>query len=151
MKVGVTGSRNGWTIQQEVRFNNLILDYIVDEFHHGDCVGVDEQSVGLIREYFGEVIHTHPPLNSSKRAHVGGRLYVPKEYIERNHDIVDAVDMLFVIPATKHEVLRSGTWATLRYALKQLKDENAPLSRVAVIYPDGTVGWASPGKELDIM
>ena len=139
MKVGITGSRNGWSIAQEVTFRDVIQNYQIDEFHHGDCVGVDEQAVGVVREDCGEVIHTHPPLNGSKRAHVGGRLYLPKEYIERNHDIVDAVDMLFVIPATNQEVTRSGTWATFRYAMKELQNGDSLISRVTVIFPDGRV------------
>lgn len=137
MKIGVTGARNGWTKAQESQFRDSIQKLRIDEFHHGDCVGVDEQAVGVVREYFGEIIHTHPPLNSKHRAHVGGKLYLPKEYIERNHDIVDAVDALFVVPATDSEIQRSGTWATYRYGMKELGNGEASVSVVIVIFPDG--------------
>jgi hypothetical protein len=103
---------------QKVAFESYIRGQDIEEFHHGDCIGVDEQACAAIERVWGSPIHTHPPINSSKRAYVGGTLYLPKEYIERNHDIVDAVDVLVVIPAEMHEVRRSGTWATYRYAGK---------------------------------
>jgi hypothetical protein len=42
----------------------------------------------------------------------------PKLYMERNHDVVHACDFLLALPGTDHEVVRSGTWATVRYARK---------------------------------
>jgi len=55
-----------------------------------------------------------------------------KEYLTRNHELVDASSVLFACPKGTHEELRSGTWATVRYALKQHKE-------VVVIYPDGSI------------
>lgn len=54
-----------------------------------------------------------------------------KEYIQRNHDIVDDSDMLIAFPSTMNEILRSGTWATIRYAKKRGK-------MVLIIFPDGS-------------
>ena len=42
----------------------------------------------------------------------------PKDYLDRNHDIVDQTDLLIATPKENTEVLRSGTWATIRYAKK---------------------------------
>ena len=45
-------------------------------------------------------------------------MYAEKRYLERNRDIVDACDILIACPRTLKEELRSGTWATVRYARK---------------------------------
>ena len=144
MKVGVTGSQKGWTPAQKVQFQDLIDELRVEEFHHGDCIGVDEQAVAEVRREHGEVIHTHPPINSTKRAMCGGHLYAPKEYLDRNHDIVDSVDILIVVPATDEEIIRSGTWATYRYAMKGLQNGDVPVSKVVVIFPDGRMEHHHP-------
>jgi hypothetical protein len=39
--------------------------------------------------------------------------------------------MLIAFPTSKKEILRSGTWACIRYAKKQKKD-------IFIIYTDGT-------------
>jgi len=56
--------------------------------------------------------------------------YDPRPPLVRNRDIVDATDMLIAAPATRKEVLRSGTWATIRYAKKMKK-------WIYIIYPSG--------------
>jgi predicted Rossmann fold nucleotide-binding protein DprA/Smf involved in DNA uptake len=38
--------------------------------------------------------------------------------LERNHLIVAACDVLNAAPLQDEEILRSGTWATIRYARK---------------------------------
>lgn len=132
MKVGITGTRKGWNIAQEAAFRSLIADWDIEEFHHGDCVGVDEQSCAVIEQTYGSPIHTHPPLNSNHRANVGGRLYRPKEYIDRNHDIVQASDIMVVVPDSDEERVRSGTWATYRYSLRMSKP-------TVVLFPTGRI------------
>jgi len=52
-----------------------------------------------------------------------------KPYLERNHDIVDATDYLIFAPKTRHEQLRSGTWATYRYAKLMRKN-------ILMLHPD---------------
>lgn len=44
--------------------------------------------------------------------------YPVKPPLKRNYDIVDACDILLAAPRTLTEELRSGTWATIRYARK---------------------------------
>ena len=72
----------------------------------------------------GIPIVIHPPVDSRYRAHcaqMGGKFteLSPKPYLKRNHDIVDACDALIVLPKDpEKKELRSGTWATYRYALK---------------------------------
>lgn len=142
VKVGVTGSRQGMEYWQKRKFQRYLLHFKFIEFHHGDCIGVDEETHDVVRQRDPNIpIIIHPPLNSHYRAycgHLGGNLVDHKtiilpeaEYIQRNHNIVDACDILIAIPKEQHEVVRSGTWATVRYAIKQEKP-------VRLILPPGT-------------
>ena len=124
MNFGFTGTQDGLTdIQLETLCNVLQAlqnDRGLTEFHHGDCVGADETAHRLVRDInAGCAIHVHPPDNPKKRAYCeGGVLHEERPYLERNHDIVDACDVLIACPQTIEEQLRSGTWATVRYARK---------------------------------
>jgi hypothetical protein len=72
----------------------------------------------------------HPPIYESKQAYVGGHVVLPrKDYMSRNRDIVDASEVMIATPKTKEEELRSGTWATVRYAKRKRV-------LVRVIYPE---------------
>jgi hypothetical protein len=42
----------------------------------------------------------------------------PKPFLDRNKDIVNSCDILIACPENDIEVLRSGTWSTIRYAKK---------------------------------
>jgi hypothetical protein len=102
-------------------------------FHHGDCVGADTQA-HFIAVNLGYKIIVHPPINNRARSYceVGkGEIREKKPYIDRNHDIVDETQMLIGCSGSQHEVLRSGTWATIRYGRKIG-------NRVLILYPDGS-------------
>lgn len=136
MKVGVTGSRNGMTIAQHDAFKYLMLMREPHEFHHGDCIGVDAQAHKIVNSTLPKtLIIVHPPENGRFRAgkKVGAhRIERPLPYLDRNKSIVDASDLLIVIPNSTKESLRSGTWSTKRYAESIAKD-------FVVIYPDGVI------------
>jgi len=91
-------------------------------FHHGDCEGADAQA-HLIASKEGYVIVVHPPEDDFHRAFCkdGEEVKEVKPYIQRNHDIVKACDILIVAPHTNKEETRSGTWATYRFAKKMGK------------------------------
>lgn len=67
----------------------------------------------------------HPPNKKGLRSFCSpngeGINHEEKPFIKRNHDIVDACDVLIACPETNKEVQRSGTGATIRYARKQGK------------------------------
>jgi hypothetical protein len=123
MIVGFTGTIEGMSERQLTALRvHLMAVEPNSEFHHGDCLGADEEAHEIAHE-LGFLIVIHPPLNKSKRAFCTRAFQVlkPKQYLERNHDIVDACQVLFAAPKTDEEELRSGTWATVRYARKMNK------------------------------
>ena len=132
-KRGFTGSRNEPTDAQ--------LDWLwrqfdeCTEWHHGACVGADEAShqAAIDHGIDGTRLVVHPPINAARRMHYDHRaLWLPaKLYLDRNRDIVDATDELLALPDGP-ERLQSGTWSTIRYAVKVARP-------VAICYPGGRV------------
>ena len=125
MRIGFTGTQKGVTIYQKTNLiialsNNKIENFHRVEFHHGDCIGADEEACGIAIQC-GFFIIVHPPINERKRAFTEYDIMLPaKGYIARNHDIVNDTDILYACPDGPEKV-RSGTWATIRYALKKKK------------------------------
>lgn len=134
MIVGFTGTKRGMNSLQQQKVYDYFEESHPTEFHHGVCVGADEQAHRIANEVFGISIIGHPPINLKYVAplHVSGFLCIleNKEYLKRNHDIVDACDVLLATPGELAEQLRSGTWATIRYARKMKKP-------IVIIRPDG--------------
>ena len=122
MKIGITGTQKGGTLKQHEFCYEFLKSIITkepnSEVHHGDCIGVDFEIV-VMSEILGFKTICHPPENNKFRAyHPSNEIRKEKPYIKRNHDIVDEVDFLLVLPKGSKEELRSGTWATYRYAKK---------------------------------
>lgn len=130
--VGFTGTRDGMTDIQARKVGELIKGAV--EFHHGDCIGADEQAHEFaIRNKVSVILH--PPSDSSQRAFCRGAdvMLKVKEHIDRNHDIVDMSEILVAAPSgLEDDQPRSGTWATVRYALRKAHP-------VHVVWPDGEV------------
>lgn len=140
MIIGVTGSREGMTLKQKSIFSYILSHYIcaiVQEAHHGLCIGADEDAHYLLRlQGQGVKIHGWPAkvdkgLCSKKCRDVDIRnKRMPP--LDRNKKIVDFSDLLFVFPKEFEEIRRSGTWSTCRYARKKEK-------KITIIWPDGTI------------
>lgn len=125
MVIGFTGTIVGVTSERLSHLRSRLaraLDRGFDTVHHGDCVGADAQfhdiAAGL-----GFCVVIHPPANPKLRAHKIGDSMMPElGYIARNHNIVDAANVMIACPKNPaQEELRSGTWATVRYTRKQNK------------------------------
>jgi hypothetical protein len=132
MKVGMTGTRHGLTQEQEDAFLEINFDGIT-EFHHGDCIGADEECHRIIRNILPEVkIVVHPPSIIHGQAFMqGDESRRPEAYLIRNKNIVNETDMLIALPDGE-ERLRSGTWSTVRYARKLFRP-------ITIIYSSGAV------------
>jgi hypothetical protein len=131
--VGFSGTRAGMTSSQIYKVDSLLDDDIITQIaHHGDCIGADEDfhKLAILQ---GLYIIGHPPLKEKLRANCQfDELRDPKGYVERDHDIVDESDWLIFTPLKYIEILRSGTWATIRYAKKKNKQG-------FIVWPDGTL------------
>ena len=136
MKIGFTGARKGMTIAQQIFVEDLLVKYLPEEVHHGDCVGADAQFDEISKNLkIRRVIH--PPDKAIYRAFCRGEVILPeKPYLVRNHDIVNAVEVLLACPAGTQEFRQSGTWATVRYARAHV-----PLPKVVIVFPDGVTRW----------
>lgn len=118
--LGMTGtSSRSLTSRQLEEAARTLAELSPGFVHHGVCVKADEEFHYLVEELFPHIkIIGHPPVNQSKMAR-GLRFYElrqPAEYLVRNHNIVDEVEQLLGFPKGGKEELRSGTWATIRYA-----------------------------------
>ena len=139
MKVGCTATRKGLTVGQAAAARD-ILERLYEsntpqEFHHGNCVGGDEQLLSIAKAT-GYKIIAHPAegletyqldlsLSDEIREH--------RPPLERNRDIVDEVRFLIACPYEPKEpqpARGQGTWSTVRYARN--------LVLFAIIWPDGT-------------
>jgi len=137
MKIGFTGTRKGMTSAQLSGLKRLLSGYAgpLTEFHHGDCVGADEEAHGIVREIEAHKIKIiiHPPVELRWRAKCrGDEALPPKNYMRRNRDIVNVCDILVAVSDSDKELISSGTWSTVRYARKTGKPR-------IIIYPSGVV------------
>lgn len=138
MRIGFTGTQAGITPQQFDLLVEVLQElHEITEAHHGDCFGADWEFSNIVDAIFGfGKIHLHPPFHTKKRAFARCDVkYDPKDYLDRNKDIVDATDVLIACPKEKKEILRSGTWSTIRYSRKQGKP-------IVILYPDGKYQYA---------
>ena len=127
IKIGFTGNRYGLNSEQKVqiisildKYNNLIVS-------HGDCVGSDTDFHNLCLNYKNEyphkkiMIHIYPSNDPKFRAFNKSEFIMDeKPYLQRNLDIVKNSSILIACPNDKNkEQIRSGTWSTIRKAIKQ--------------------------------
>ena len=137
MKVGFAGTRDETTPAQHKALCGWLKANEVTEFHHGCCIGADDEAVQAVLSLatIGGKIVAHPPLNRSKMSEsaiqFSTEVLPAKDYLVRNRDIVDACEVLLACPKGEEEQ-RSGTWSTVRYARKQGKP-------VVVLWPDGRI------------
>lgn len=144
MRVGFTGTQRGITQRQGAGIIQVIQEIIrlhpadlgLGEAHHGDCVGADEEFHTIVR-WMPETklwkIAIHPPENASKRAWCqGDHVFPEKPYLVRNEDIVRSVSYVIGAPGESMEVLRSGTWSTIRKARKLKRN-------LFIVYPSGEI------------
>ena len=166
MDIGFTGTQRGTKGPQLFALNRwmaqMVMALPVGEervLRHGGCVGADEEvhRIGLDLSFDIEVFPGYPkggPTRTAKRGSYSNaaRVRKPLPFLERNRLIVDSSDKLAAAPRQMCEVLRSGSWATVRYALGYLevKPLGGPIT-VIVFWPDGRVSTIRPGDDIPDM
>jgi hypothetical protein len=121
MRLGFTGTRLGMTPDQRTKiigFYNMHL--AISEAHIGDCAGADEQFHRFVSSRVQRPkLVGHPPILTEYRAFCTyDEEWMPKNYLDRDRDIVDCSDLLIAAPKSHKPDTRSGTWYTINYALK---------------------------------
>lgn len=140
-RIGFTGTRAGMTAKQKLALHGLLEQADEDaygiEFHHGGAPGADKESHDTVRMMKSMItgatnIVVHPAIDGGRNWFGAKIVHDPKPPLIRNHDIVDETEILIATPRRTHEELRSGTWATIRYARKVGRE-------VYIIWPDGSI------------
>lgn len=143
INVSFTGSRRGISSRQQCSLD-MLIDSILHTynevtFHHGDCMGADAEFhktiYSVCYRYHSYMVAKHKyvyiqlyPSTSPTRAFcdkevviscvkdiIGVDVFAPKQPLVRNVDIVNASNFLIACP-NRGEVIRSGTWSTIRRA-----------------------------------
>ncbi len=139
--IGITGTQHGGTPAQLATLRQFLLPSATAELHHGDCIGVDAEAHAIMLAikqdpdlYGARQIIVHPPDRPSKRAFCEGYDFIWPEapYLMRDQDIVNSTSLLIAVPHADKGQLRSGTWATVRYATRRGK-------LVLIILRDGSI------------
>lgn len=129
MLVGFTGTRKGDSEEQLDQFCLVLPCFSSrrNEFHHGGAPGAD-RSMAKTARAIGFDVHWHPCPGVSlddvlvddpdAKDDVWHEVFPP---LVRNKIIVNDTDILIAAPFTDTEELRSGTWATIRFARKVRK------------------------------
>jgi hypothetical protein len=134
MKIGMSGSRDGISELAIIALKNL--DFFnkdtIKQVHHGDCIGADTIFHNIASELDIPII-IHPPSDNKLRSFCKSNNVRPeKSYLKRNQDIVTETDILIAFPSSNEEIIRSGTWSTIRYARKKDKI-------IYIIFPNGKI------------
>lgn len=151
-KIGFSGPRKGMSTEQQKklieRFLKLMQEHDEIEFHHGDCLGADDEAdyhfdeaSYWIESRKNDEIVVHPPSDYTYRAFVHRRehrcllrVLIEEGYHKRNGAIIGSVDEMIAAAPTFEEIARgSGTWSVIRRTRKTRK-------WLTIIYPDGSIG-----------
>jgi hypothetical protein len=138
--MGFTGSSEVITDDQRQKLLWVLWRMQPKTVVHGDCVVADETFHRLARAILpGVFVHSRPCTLASKRAWcIADLLEEPKAPLDRNRDIAEECSYLVATPQQPEMIVRSGTWATVRYALEAGKP-------VLVIRPDGQFDFKGEG------
>lgn len=133
-RIGFTGTARGMTdpqretvarvirrLREEARLDARergFSDVLVD-FNHGACVGADEQAAEIARAEGYRTVEwpgaDTPDARTKVRSHVS---QAPLPNLLRNEVIAYIDDVLIAAARSSRPILRSGTWTTIRRAVK---------------------------------
>jgi len=144
MIIGFTGTREGMTSNQKeelfaqlgkVMFGMRPMRQGWHVFHHGDCIGADDEAARMAHT-LGFIVVSHPSDLIKQRAYSPSHFVCdPRPPLKRNEDIVMVSELVFACPKTIGEDIRSGTWATIRFAKKHCRDESISTRSLHIINP----------------
>ena len=133
MILGFTGTRDGLTVEQARTIDGLLEDWSPARLVHGGAPGADVETHSLARALRIPVdVYPAPdgPVPLTVVLDDDVTLHPPAPPLDRNRTIVAVSDRLLAAPRRPVEELRSGTWATIRYARRR----GIP---IVIVRPDG--------------
>ena len=102
LKIGFIGTRHGMSNEQIKELTKIIKYKNFDEFHHGMCIGADEQAHHIVEDIKDVKIIGHPPKYLGSYSPVScSSMIKPDTYRKRNNSIIDSTDILIATPDTK--------------------------------------------------
>lgn len=152
--VGFTGSRRTDAIHtQRSTFERLIAAICgtvrFAEFRHGGCYGWDAIAavhVDALKKRPRIICHPSNFVETTDMQAVkASDVVLPVRHpLTRNRDIVKASTFMVACPATNDETQRSGTWSTVRCAVKMYRP-------VFVVRPDGFIELYNPSDAMQLI
>jgi hypothetical protein len=137
MIVGFTGTKHGMTESQKAGLRAHLERLNPQLFVHGACVGADDEADEIANELrIPRFVYPAKPgfrrvsddkLHSRILSPV--TIMAPSRPLIRNRIIAEACFVLIAAPRQKAEVIRSGTWHTIRRARSRGKI-------VEILYPE---------------
>lgn len=137
MNIGFTGTQRGLTEFQKQTLTDIVnsLPLVKCTFNFGMCWGADTEAYHIIKESVRDIkIIGYPGTVTQSTSMKVDVLNPVEKFLIRNRKIVDNSQLLIVCPKNDKEELRSGTWATYRYARKTNTD------CIIIIYPTEAIG-----------
>lgn len=125
LSIGFTGTRMGmtdfqrFTCEQVVRVWCSVLEgqgWPISVFHFGAAEGADQEAYTRFRGVNNLRVINHPASGNIRPTKCWSTV-PPKPPLDRNKDIVSQSHLLVATPLTDEQFTRSGTWATVRYAV----------------------------------
>lgn len=132
MKLGFTGTMGGLTVRQHYMLFERLTSLKPAVLVHGGCIGGDDEAdkmaadMGIPRLVFPSTRIDKRVSDEVLRSRTGSVVWIrpAKEPLDRNPDIVNAVEQLIACPRQSRMITRSGTWTTVRLARRILGDVN---------------------------
>lgn len=140
--VAVTGTERGGTTAQLRLARAILFAWSPTVLIHGGCIGVDDEldqlacELSIRREVFPAQVDYKkrvPEHLLLGRKHSSVVIHPVQPPLVRNRIMVRRASRALALPGEAREVVRSGTWATVRFARTLL-----PREYVVVIAPDGS-------------
>jgi len=139
LKIGFTGTREGMSYEQKRTLASLLSYYRAhnnaEEFHHGNCIGADEQAA-QIADNIHYITVAHPSTLIEYTGNFKSDRTLPrKPPLKRNEVIVRGVDIMIATPKefVEPEPARGqGTWSCVRFSRDRKK------KHTIIIWPDGS-------------
>ena len=120
MTVTFTGTQKGLSARQLEFVTHMLTTNPPELLIHGGCVGADAEvdTIAAMLNIPREVYPSNIPAKHGHLYSMVGKITVhpPMEPLKRNRLMVDKADGVIACPSSDKEVVRSGTWATVRYA-----------------------------------